>query len=253
MPNPGSPQSMQQVQQQAPPMSNKTMIGMMVVLLVMMVVMYFRAAIGAALDPVFQFIAFDGKYPVVTLILAGIVMITVSTVIRSLLSDPIQMAKNQQIQSDFNKEFRQARMENNLFKMKKLQEMQPQIMAMSMEASTQQMKVMPISMIVLLPVYAWVWYFINPAEAGGGNYFGGDTVEGIANSLSGVAHALVDIPWSEGFNLNEMLMGFFPAWIIIYTMVSMPIGQIENRLLRYYFLRKHLRQLDLEVKRAEIE
>lgn len=246
MPNPGSPQSMQQMQQQAPPMSSKTMIGMMVVLLVMMVVMYFRAAIGGALDFVFQYIAFDGKYPVVTLIIAGIIMITVSTLIRSVLSDPIQMAKNQQIQSDFNKEFRQARMENNLFKMKKLQEMQPQIMAMSMEASTQQMKVMPISMIVLLPVYAWVWYFINPADAGGGNYFG-------LESLSGMEHALVNIPWSEGFNLNEMLMGFFPAWIIIYTMVSMPVGQIENRLLRLYFLRKHLRKLDLEAKRAEIE
>lgn len=240
---------MQQVQQQAPPMNTKTMIGMFAVLIVMMVVMQFRSQIGGALDVVFKYIAFDGQYPVLTLIIAGLIMITVSTIIRSVLSDPIQMARNQQIQSDFNKEFRQARLENNLFKMKKLQEMQPQIMAMSMEASTQQMKVMPISMIVLLPVYAWVWYFINPSDAAiaGGNYFGGD------NPLSGMEHALVNIPWSEGFNLNEMLLGFFPAWIIIYTMVSMPIGQIENRLLRLYFLNKHLRKLDLEAKRAEIE
>ena len=150
------------------------------------------------------------------------------------------MAKNQQIQSDFNKEFRQARMENNLFKMKKLQEMQPQIMAMSMQASTQQMKVMPVTMIFLLPMYAWVWYFINPADLNGGDYFA-------------AGEALAHLPWSASFDLNSMLLGFFPAWIIIYTMVSMPIGQIENRLLRYYFLRKHLRQLDLEVKRAEIE
>ena len=49
------------------------------------------------------------------------------------------------------------------------------------------------------------------------------------------------------------MMGFFPVWIVIYTMVSMPIGQIENRLIRFIFLRKHLRELDLEVKRAEIE
>ena len=231
---------MQQVQNQAPPMSSKTMIGMFLVLIIMMVVMQFRAQIGGALDYVFKYIAFDGQYPVVTLIVAGLIMITISTVVRSLMSDPIEMAKNQQIQSDFNKEFRQARMENNLFKMKKLQEMQPQIMAMSMQASTQQMKVMPISMIVLLPVYAWVWYFINPADLNGGDYFA-------------AGEALAHLPWSASFDLNSMLLGFFPAWIIIYTMVSMPIGQIENRLLRYYFLRKHLRQLDLEVKRAEIE
>ena len=240
MPNPGSPESMQQVQNQAPPMSSKTMIGMFLVLIIMMVVMQFRSQIGGALDYVFQYIAFDGQYPVLTLIIAGLVMITISTIVRSLMSDPIEMAKNQQIQSDFNKEFRQARMENNLFKMKKLQEMQPQIMAMSMQASTQQMKVMPVTMIFLLPMYAWVWYFINPADLNGGDYFA-------------AGEALAHLPWSASFDLNSMLLGFFPAWIIIYTMVSMPIGQIENRLLRYYFLRKHLRQLDLEVKRAEIE
>ena len=227
-------------------MSNKTMIGMLAIMMVMMIVMMFRSQIGSALDVVFKHIAFDGQYPVLTLIIAGLIMITVSSVVRGVMADPIKLAKNQQIQSDFNKEFRQARIENNLFKMKKLQEMQPQIMAMSMEASTQQMKVMPISMIVLMPVYAWVWFFINPDSAGGGNYFGED-------SLSGALHAVAHMPWAESFNLNSMLVGFFPAWIIIYTMVSMPIGQIENRLIRFIFLRKHLRELDLEVKRAEIQ
>lgn len=243
MPNPGSPQSMQQVQSQAPPMSSKTMVGMMMVLVVMMVVMMFRAQIGSALDIVFRYIAFDGQYPVLTLIIAGVIMITFSTIVRSLMTDPIKMARNQQIQSDFNKEFRQARIENNLFKMKKLQEMQPQIMAMSMEASTQQMKIMPITMIVLLPVYAWVWYFLLVGDYGGvtGQYF------------TAANPPLADIPWSNGFDLNTMLVGFFPAWIIIYTMVSLPIGQIENRLIRFIFLRKHLRELDLEVKKAEIE
>ena len=112
---------MQQVQNQAPPMSSKTMIGMMLVLVIMMIVMMFRAQIGQALDFVFRYIAFDGQYPVLTLIIAGLIMITVSTIVRSLMTDPIKMARNQQIQSDFNREFRQARVENNLFKMKKLQ------------------------------------------------------------------------------------------------------------------------------------
>ncbi len=236
---------MQKVQEQAPPMSSKTMIGMMLVLVIMMVVMMFRAQIGQALDVVFKHIAFDGQYPVLTLIIAGLIMITVSTIVRSLMSDPIKMARNQQIQSDFNKEFRQARIENNLFKMKKLQEMQPQIMAMSMEASTQQMKTMPVTMIFLLPVYAWVWYFLlaDPTMGNG--------VDPVYFSLENPP--LADIPWSMGYDLNTYLLGFFPSWIVIYTMVSMPIGQIENRLIRYIFLRRHLRQLDLEVKKAEIE
>lgn len=241
MANPGSPQSMQSLPQ--PQMQSKTMLGMMLVLVVMMVVMMFRAYIGQALDVVFCVIAFDGKYPVLTLIIAGLIMITVSTIVRSLLTDPIKMARNQQIQSDFNKEFRQARIENNLFKMKKLQELQPQIMAMSMEASTQQMKTMPITMIVLLPVYAWVWYFLLVGDFQGvtGQYFSAENMP------------LVDIPWAQGYDLNKYLLGFMPSWIVIYTMVSLPIGQIENRLIRFIFLRRDLRKLDLEVKKAETE
>ena len=55
-------------------MSSKTMIGMFLVLIIMMVVMQFRSQIGGALDYVFQYIAFDGQYPVLTLIIAGLVM-----------------------------------------------------------------------------------------------------------------------------------------------------------------------------------
>ncbi len=236
MPNPGSPESMQEAQQQMPGMSGKTMMGMMLAMVIMLVVTSFRDPIGEALDVVFKYIAFKDS-PVLTLILAGIIMITISTVARSLLTDFVGMARNQQIQSDFNAEFRQARMENNLFKMKKLQEQQPQIMALSMEASTQQMKVMPITMLFVIPVYAWVYYFLKTGDTAA--YFPGQTV-------------IVNMPWGS-LDVNSLLMGFFPSWIILYTLVSLPIGQIENRLIRLVLLRKRLRQLDLEAKRAEIE
>ncbi|MBR4697098.1 MAG: DUF106 domain-containing protein [Candidatus Methanomethylophilaceae archaeon] len=217
-------------------MSGKTMMGMMLAMVIMLVVTSFRDPIGEALDAVFKYIAFKDS-PVLTLILAGIIMITISTVARSLLTDFVGMARNQQIQSDFNAEFRQARMENNLFKMKKLQEQQPRIMALSMEASTQQMKVMPITMLFVIPVYAWVYYFLKTGDTAA--YFPGQTV-------------IVNMPWGS-LDVNSLLMGFFPSWIILYTLVSLPIGQIENRLIRLVLLRKRLRQLDLEAKRAEIE
>jgi uncharacterized membrane protein (DUF106 family) len=236
MPNPGSPESMQNAQQQMPGMSGKTMMGMMLAMVIMLVVTSFRDPIGEALDVVFKYIAFKDS-PVLTLILAGIIMITISTVARSLLTDFIGMARNQQIQSDFNAEFRQARMENNLFKMKKLQEQQPQIMAMSMEASTQQMKIMPVTMLFVIPVYAWVYYFLKTGDTAA--YFPGQTV-------------IVNMPWGS-LDVNSLLMGFFPSWIILYTLVSLPIGQVENRLIRLVLLRKRLRELDIEAKRAEIE
>ena len=226
---------MQNVQQQMPGMSGKTMMGMMLAMVIMLVVTSFRDPIGEALDVVFKYIAFKDS-PVLTLILAGIIMITISTVARSLMTDFVGMARNQQIQSDFNAEFREARRENNLFKMKKLQEQQPQIMAMSMEASTQQMKVMPVTMLFVIPVYAWVYYFLKTGDTAA--YFPGETVN-------------VNMPWGS-LDVNSLLMGFFPSWIILYTLVSLPIGQVENRLIRLVLLRKRLRELDHEVKKAEL-
>lgn len=224
MSNPGSPEQMQRSQQAMPAMPKGTLIGMMIALVVMMVVMMFRDPIGKALNVVFQYIDFGGQWPVFTLIIAGIIMITLSTVIRGFITDPIEQAKVQQEQSGFNAELRQARIENNLFKLKKLQEQQPQMMGKSMKMSTDQMKIMPVTMVIILPVYAWVYYFISY------------TVD--------PADLYINMPWGI-LNLANSVMGFMPYWIVIYTMISLPIGQLENRFVRYYLLKKRLKELDV--------
>ena len=222
MPNPGSPQAMQQAQQAMPAMPKGTMIGMFITLIIMMVVMMFREPIGKALNYVFQVIDFNGQWPVFTLVIAGLIMITLSTVIRSLMTDFLSQAKNQSIQSEFNKEMRQAKLENKLYKMKKLQEEQGNMMAKTMESSTQMMKVMPITMVVVIPVYAWVWFFL------------GNTVP---PELLTVA-----MPWGSVYLMDSLWV--IPIWIVVYTMISLPIGQLENRIVRYFLLKKRLKELD---------
>jgi len=226
MPNPGSPQARQQMQQQMqssmPPMSKYTIMGMIASIAIMFVVYSFRPQVGQGLNFVFEpLIGFGGQHPVPTLILAGLIMITISTVIRSYMTDFVTQARNQKINSDFQKEMRQARLENNLFKLKKLQEEQPKMNAKSMESSTQMMKVMPITMIVVIPLYAWVWYFVT--------------------SVVSPDMLLVHLPFGEVHLLDTIWM--FPMWIILYTMVSLPIGQLENRIVRYFLLRKRLVEL----------
>ncbi len=223
MPNPGSPEQMQKMQEAMPAMPKGTMIGMVFVLIIMMAVMMFRDPLGAALNYVFCVIDFGGELPVFTLVIAGLIMITLSTVVRSFIADPIAQAKIQQEQSAFNAELRQARQENNLFKLKKLQEQQPEMMAKSMKTSTDQMKIMPVTMILIMPMYAWILYFVTHTAD--------------ASSL------YVTMPWGT-LNLLDSAMGFMPYWIIVYTMISLPIGQLENRFVRYYLLKKRLKQLD---------
>ena len=210
-------------QQNMQPMPMSTMFGMLGVLVIMMVVMMWRVQIGEALNYVFKCIDFGGKYPVLTLMVAGIIMITLSTVVRGFLSDPVAQARTQHIQSEYNAEMRTARTENNLYKLKKLQDMQPQMMAASMEQSTKMMKLMPITMIFVIPIYAWIWYFVSNT----------------------VPTELLDIamPWGTT-NLNDNLLNFMPNWIVIYTLISLPIGQLENKIINYFMFKKRLAKLD---------
>jgi uncharacterized membrane protein (DUF106 family) len=230
MANPGSPSAMKSQMNSAadnsPQMPKNTMLGMLFAMGIMFGIMYFREEVGSYLHIVFQYIGFDGKYPVSTLILAGLIMTSLSSIVRSVMSDPIKMAKNQHIQKEFNQEMRTARLENNLYKTKKLTEQQPKIMAASMSASKDQMKVMPVTMLIVIPIYAWVFYFLN----------------------NHVVNTLINVPWSEGVNLLSSFV--LPSWILIYTLISIPIGQLVNKVVRHILLNKRLAELEEESSAA---
>lgn len=98
---------------EAPPMPKMT--GMLITLVIMIIVMMFYDQIGRALNYVFEpLIGFGGKYTVLTLIIAGILMTGISTIIRALMTDMVSQTRNQREMSAFNAELRQARREQSL-------------------------------------------------------------------------------------------------------------------------------------------
>lgn len=209
---------------QAPPMpSMMPMLVMMFLILILYTVDGQDHVIGEVLDKGLFFLGMDGKYPVVTLFIAGALMASTSAILRSFFMDMMAQAKSQQIMSAFNKELRQARLENNSFKIKKLTEMQPAMMAKNMENSNKMMKSMPFTMIIIIPMFLWIRYFVNV------------TVDA-AGTLG------VFVPWAEVSLLDQVW--FMPDWILIYTLISIPFGQIVNRLIRTYKFKKYLQQLD---------
>jgi uncharacterized membrane protein (DUF106 family) len=224
MANPGSAEQMREMQQDMPQMPKGTMLAMLITLLIMMIVVQFREAIGGALDVVFCVFDFNGEYPVLTLVIGGLIMITLSTTIRAALSKPIDQAKSQHIQSEFNEEMKKARLENNLYKMKKLQEEQPKIMAGQMKQQTDMMKVMPITMLIIIPIYAWIWYFIK-------------------NTVPEALQTII-MPWGTADLLD--MVWFMPIWIVVYTLISLPIGQLENKAVTYVMLKRRLREIEAE-------
>ena len=217
-------------QQPMPDMSN---MWRMMIIMILIFGLYFIDGndhiIGGALNVVFQFIDFGGQYPVPTLMIMGSIMILLSSGIRTLMTDTLEQQKAQAFSSAFNKELRQARLDNNLYKVKKLMDMQPIMMQKSMESSNQMMKSMPYTMLIVVPIFLWVRYFINVTVYDAGNL-------------------LIYIPWvmdGELISLTQNIW-FLPAWILIYSLVSIPLGQIIMRVVRAFQFRSYLAKMETE-------
>ena len=214
---------------QQAPMPDMSNMWRMMIIMILIFGLYFidggEHIIGKTLNIVFQFIDFGGKYPVVTLMLMGSIMILLSSVIRTLMTDSLEQQKAQAFSSAFNKELRQARLDNNLYKVKKLMELQPVMMQKSMESSNQMMKSMPVTMLIVVPIFLWVRYFVDV-------------------TLREAGMQIISVPWAmNAINLTDVYW-FLPAWILIYSLVSIPLGQIITRVVRAFQFKRYLARIE---------
>ncbi len=176
--------------------------------------------VGYVLEPA---VGLNGSMPVVTLFLTGIFMTTLSVILRHFFTDYVGQAESQKIVSAFNKELQKARLENNKYKIKKLTEEQPKILQKSMDMSTGQMKLMPITMLAIVPIFAWLAVWIGSLDP---------------------AVAIVNVPWASSVSLTAS--NVLPNWVLLYSLISIPFGQILSRALRYFEFRKKLRQVEAQ-------
>ena len=222
---------------QQAPMPDMSNMWRMMIIMILIFGLYFidggDHVIGKTLNVVFQFIDFGGEYPVVTLMIMGSIMILLSSVLRTLMTDSLEQQKAQAFSSAFNKELRQARLDNNMYKVKKLMEMQPVMMQKSMESSNQMMKSMPFTMLIVVPIFLWVRYFVDV-------------------TLREAGMQIISVPWAmNAINLTDVYW-FLPAWILIYSLISIPLGQIIMRVVRAFQFKAHLAKLESEPKTEEV-
>jgi uncharacterized membrane protein (DUF106 family) len=175
---------------------------------------------GYAFNPV---IGFDYQYPMLTLCIAGLFMTGLTTSLRPLFTNFVKQAESQKITSAYNKELRQARVENNMYKIKKLLELQPKIMEKSMEQTKSQFKLMPISMLIIIPIFAWLAVFIGELPS-----------------------SEFAVPWSDVASFNQSYV--MPVWILAYSCVTIPFGQILARTMRFFSFKKRLKEMAAQEK-----
>jgi len=184
---------------------------------------------GYVLQPA---LGFGGAYPLLTILLASVLLVVSTTAIRHFLIDWVNMARVQEAMRSFQKEFAAARKENNTYKLKKLTDAQPQIMEMQAEMSTEQMKPMAFTMLLVIPIFAWLAGLFAAATATAG-----------AGLFVATGHHVIHVPWDRAWDLtlntdppehHFYLLGFLPRWIVLYSLFGIPLGQIAQRALKLW-------------------
>lgn len=164
-------------------------------------------AVGFVLNPILQLIGVY-QFPVLTILLVGTVMVAITTVIRHFTTDWLNTARTQAKMRHFQKEFGQARKDNNTYKLKKLQAIQPSIMQAQQQATMKQMKTMPMTMVIVIPLFTWLFTYVA--------------------SLDYLAYTA---PWNPTVGLLEATV--FPHWILLYMTMSIPLGALVQKSMKF--------------------
>jgi uncharacterized membrane protein (DUF106 family)/HEPN domain-containing protein len=209
-------------------------------LAVLLVFIMFEPSLGESIISIVDIVlmpalGFDFQYPIVTLLLTAIIMIIFSSVARHFMIDWKEMAKNQKLMSSYQKEVKKAQKDNNQARLKKLQDMNPEILKLQQKQMMMQMKPMVVTMFVAIILFRWLYFFMGK-----------------------LAHDSVSLPWQETFYLQSRAFtelfeiccfwggrsaGGIPYWIGIYILVSIPIGQVLMRSLKLWDFSRDLKKI----------
>ncbi len=162
--------------------------------------------IDTALGPA---IGFGGQYPVLTVMIAGTLMVLLTTAVRHFTTDWLEMAKSQAYMREFQREFAAARKENNTYRLKKLTEKQPEVMQKQAEMSSKQLKTMPYTMIIVVPLFAWLLHFLTTS----------------------VDYTFYSNPWNP--TVDMFGTNVFPNWILLYMTLSIPVGALVQKSMKF--------------------
>ena len=200
-------------------METKGQSNQLLMLMLLMFVMLFifgdpgiSSFLAVTLDSVFYpLIGFNGAFPVLTLILAGTIVVSLSSFFQNLFTDWKKMGESQEITKAFQKEMQKARKDGNTNRVNKLMKMQPQIMRRQTEASSGMMKPMFFLFIFIVPIFMWLRFFLGNLE-----YF------------------YFTVPWTTGVSLFDKPVSFlWQTWLWLYLVFSMVFGQIIRQALKW--------------------
>lgn len=184
----------------------------------------FATVADFALGPV---IGFGGALPVLTVLLAGMLTTTVSSIIRDHYTDWVKMARTQKVMAAWRKEQMEAMRKGQQTKLEKLKEAQQGFLKDSMEMQTTPLKSMAWTMFLFIVIFTWLRLFVD-------------------FKLQDLGNQWIAVPWSSHVYLNSVYV--FPAWILLYSLLAIPFGQIITRVLKYVRFKRRLEAMGVPLR-----
>jgi uncharacterized membrane protein (DUF106 family) len=169
--------------------------------------------VGYVLEPL---IGFHHQHPILTILLAALIMVAASTVIRHFLIDWLKIAKAQNTMRAFQQQMREARVKKDTKRIEQLTKAQSKLMGVQADMSSGQMKPMAATMIVVIPMFAW-----------------------LANFVTQLSYPYFAAPWNPTINMftSNGIIGktsILPHWILFYSAISLPFGSLLQKALKYF-------------------
>jgi uncharacterized membrane protein (DUF106 family) len=185
----------------------------------------FGTIAGFILYPV---IGFGGRFPVITILLAGAMTTGISSILRDHYTDWIKMVRMQKTTSAWQKALREAMRKGNKAEVNKLNKIREGFMKDQMNVQLNSMKPLAWTFFLFIVLFAWLSVFVNVTlAAAGGQYFA--------------------VPWAPNVYVNYVPF-LFPSWILLYSLLAIPIGQILTRVLKYVRFKKKLEAMGLPLE-----
>jgi uncharacterized membrane protein (DUF106 family) len=214
-------------------LDNKAQGNMLLYLLIFMMLIFFiMPVIGPPLGSLFgalvePYIGFDGIYPILTILLSGLIVVFLSSLLTNFFTDWKKMGESQEITKSFQKEIQKARKEGNTNRVNKLMKMQPEIIRRQQEASGGMMKPTLFLIIFIYPIFIWLRYF-----------------------LTIIPHHYYTLPWANNVPLINLPGESFimQAWLWLYLIFSFVIGSIIRNSLKYISWSKWWKNIKIKIK-----
>ncbi|MBA3045529.1 MAG: DUF106 domain-containing protein [Candidatus Thermoplasmatota archaeon] len=186
---------------------------------------------GLVLEPL---IGFNGDFPVLTVLMAGMVLVTFSSAVRHYFINWVDTAEKQAKSKDFQKTMRDAQMAGNDAEVKRLRQKQMDMSKDQMTGMFDQMKPMMFTMIFLIGTFAFIGTFI-----------------------ANIPGATLSVPWSSNVDMNASISTStccaFSNWMLLYMLVSMSVAQVIQRVFKYYSFNKALKDPDSPMFKSKPE